>query len=377
MLSRAAVLLEPGVVEMRDFPVPDVGEDDGVLRLEATGVCGSDVAAYRSVSRFYETPCVLGHEVVGTIEAIGPVAAARWNVSLGDRVVVEEYLPCGTCPACLEGMYQQCPIPRYGGRPITSAPSLWGGYSEFMYLAPQSLVHRVDSATDPAVLQLYVPVSNGLHWVQGVAGGGIGSTVVVIGPGPHGLGCVIGAREAGAARVILVGAERDGSRLQAGLALGADHALTAAGGPVADQILEITGGSLADAVVNAADSAAAFELAVRIAAQRATVVQAGIAPRDATIDAAVLEDLVVKLLQIKTVLGRPSRMVEPALRLLASGRYPFEAMCSHVFGLEETEEAFQAVRDDPSVIRAVVKPNGAPTVVGAAIDNETGEVTHG
>jgi threonine dehydrogenase-like Zn-dependent dehydrogenase len=377
MLSRAAVLLEPGVVEMQDLPVPDVGDDDGILRLEATGVCGSDVAAYRSVSRFYETPCVLGHEVVGTIEAIGPTAAARWNVSPGDRVVVEEYLPCGICPACLEGMYQQCPVPRYGGRPITSAPSLWGGYSQFMYLAPQSLVHRVDDPTDPLLLQLYVPVSNGLHWVQGVAGGGIGSTVVIIGPGPHGLGCVIGAREAGAARVILVGTERDGSRLQAGLALGADHALTTADGPVADQVREITGGRLADAVINAADSTAAFELAVGVAAERATIVQAGIADREATIRAAVLEDLVVKLLQIRTVLGRPSRMVEPALRLLASGRYPVDVMCSHVFGLEETEKAFRTVRDDSSVIRAVVRPNGAGTVARAAMDNETAEVTHG
>jgi threonine dehydrogenase-like Zn-dependent dehydrogenase len=201
--------------------------------------------------------------------------------------------------------------------------------------------------------------------------------VVIVGPGPHGLGCVIGAREAGAARVILVGTERDGTRLQAGLALGADHAITTADGPVADQVREITGGRLADAVINAADSTAAFESAVGVAAERATIVQAGIADREATIRAAVLEDLVVKLLQIKTVLGRPSRMVEPALRLLASGRYPVDVMCSHVFGLEETETAFRTVRDDSRVIRAVVRPNGTGTLARAATDNETAEVTHG
>src|SRR5690606_28654709 len=120
------------------------------------------------------------------------------------------------------------------------------------------------------LLQLYIPISNGLHWMAGVGGLRPGGTAIVVGPGPHGLACVIGAREAGAGTVIAVGTARDGHRLEVAKALGADHVLTER---VAEQVAKITGGLLGDVVVNAANSAAALDMALALAGDRSTVVQ--------------------------------------------------------------------------------------------------------
>lgn len=360
--SRAAVLLGPGKLEIRELPLPAIRDDDGLLRVEATGVCGSDVAAYRGHAPFYELPCVLGHELVGRVERIGAAAARRWGVAEGDRVVVEEYLPCGTCRACLAGAYQMCRVPRYGGKSVDVAPGLFGGYADVLYLHPQAIVHRVEGDASPELLQLYIPISNGLHWVQSAGGARIGSVVVVIGPGPHGLGCVVGAREAGAGATVLVGLERDRARLDVGRALGADHALAADVDDVAAIVAELTGGANADVVVNAADSARSIELALAVAGDRSTIVQVGYGGGEGDGSLRELaETIVTRRITLRGVVGRPASAVGPALRLIESGRYPLERMCTRTYPVEQTEAALVETPADPQAIRSLVVPTAATT----------------
>lgn len=357
--STAAVLLGPRQLEIRELPLPQIKEDDGLLRVEAAGVCGSDVAAYRGHAPFYELPCVLGHELVGRIEQIGAAAAERWGVEEGDRIVVEEYLPCGTCRACLAGAYQMCRVPRYGGKSIHVAPALFGGYSDYLYLHPQAIVHRVDDQTPAELLQLFIPISNGLHWVQDAAGAKIGATVVVIGPGPHGLGCVIGAREAGAETIILIGLDRDRARLALGRALGADYALAADVDDVEAIVLDLTRGERADAIINAADSATAMRLALAVAGDRSTIVQVGYGTGDDASLRSLAETLVTRRITLRGVLGRPAAIVGPALRLIESRKYPLERMCTATFAVEQTEQALITTLEDPAAIRTVVVPAAA------------------
>lgn len=356
--SRAAVLLAPGRLEIREFPLPAIGDDDGLLRVEATGVCGSDVAAFHGHAPFYELPCVLGHELVGRVEEIGARASERWGVAAGDRVVVEEYLPCGTCRSCLAGAYQMCRVKRYGGKSIHAEPALYGGFADYLYLHPQAIVHRVEDDTTPAeLLQLYIPVSNGLHWTQDAGAAKIGSVVVVIGPGPHGLGCVIGAREAGAQTVVLVGLERDRARLEVGRRLGADVAIASDVEDAPAALAELTRGALADTVVNAADSAVSIDLAFELAGDRSTVVQIGYggAAGDAGLRR-LAERLVTRRITFRGVLGRPASSVPPALRIIESGRYPLELLCTGTFDVEHTEAALLETRTNPHAIRSIVVP---------------------
>jgi threonine dehydrogenase-like Zn-dependent dehydrogenase len=354
--SRAAVLYGPGELRIEELPLPEVGRDDGLLTVEATGVCGTDMAAYHGVNPFYELPCALGHELVGRIADIGPEASARWNVSTGDRIVVEEYLPCGTCRSCLAGAYQMCRVPRYGGKSIHSGPGLFGGYSDYLYLHPQSIVHKVAEDVSAELVQLYIPLSNGLDWVAGVGGLRPGGTVVIVGPGPHGLACVVGAREAGAGTVAVVGRPGDENRLSVAGALGADHTFT---GPLPDVVAaleDITGGALADTVINAADSSAALDTAVAVAGDRATVVQAGLAKGGGGGAESLVDAMNRKVLTLRGVRGRPSRAVPPTLRLIESGTYPLELMCTGRFPIEQTEQALTLTARDPSAIRSSIIP---------------------
>src|SRR6266536_250721 len=205
--GRAAVATAPATTELRDLPLPGVGPDDGLLRVEAAGICGTDWELYLRESRGRGLgPLILGHENVGRVVAVGERAAERWGVAAGDRVAVEEFLPCGTCRLCRSGSYRLCeatdsrsgrPFLRYGSTPVTVAPGLYGGFSEYLYLHPRAIVHAVGDL--PAQLAtLFVPVANGIRWVLQQGGLQLGQTVVVQGPGQHGLGCVAAARHGGA-----------------------------------------------------------------------------------------------------------------------------------------------------------------------------------
>lgn len=355
--SRAAVLYGPEDVRIEEFPLPHIKDDDGLLRVEATGICGTDVAAYYGVNPYYELPCALGHELVGRVEEIGEAASKRWGIEAGDRIVVEEYLPCGTCWSCLAGAYQMCTVPRYGGKSIHSDSGLYGGYSDYLYLHPQAIVHKVAEGVDADLVQLFIPLSNGLDWVSRIGNLPIGGTVVVVGPGPHGLACVVGAKEAGAGTVIVVGTERDAVRLEVARKLGADHTLTGTAQEVTEAVASFTGGRLADTVINAADSSAALETALAVCGDRATLVQAGLPKSGGGSAEPIVSALNSKILTIRGVRGRPSRVVPPTLRLIESGKYPLELLCTGQFSIEQTEDALLTAGRDPAAIRSSVIPS--------------------
>ena len=108
--AHAAVLTAPRKLELRDFALPEIKSDDGLLRIEANGLCGTDY--YQYLCKFEigtgKLPIIPGHEPIGFIEKIGPQAAKRWKVAEGDRVVVKAPLPCGRCRQCRMGATQRC-----------------------------------------------------------------------------------------------------------------------------------------------------------------------------------------------------------------------------------------------------------------------------
>ena len=122
---RAMVLTGPNQIEERRFPRPETDEDSALLRIEASGICGTD---YESLSGEYarEYPLILGHEPLGVIEEIGDRAAARWGVEAGDRVVVQPNHGCGACRRCNDGARCNFVDGGYGSTPAAVAPALWG-----------------------------------------------------------------------------------------------------------------------------------------------------------------------------------------------------------------------------------------------------------
>src|SRR3954470_9246959 len=252
--SRALVLESPHRLVPRSLPLPAVGRDDGLLRIEACGLCGTDHEQYTGhlAAGFAFIP---GHEVVGVIDAVGDRAAERWGVQPGDRVAVEVFQSCRECDECRAGRYRRCARhglrDMYGFIDVEKAPGLWGGYAEYQYLGPDTMLLPLPSSLDPVVATLFNPLGAGIRWTTTVGGAGEGDVVVVLGPGIRGLSACVAAKEAGAAFVAITGVgPRDTARLELAAQFGADLAIDVSVDNPAKALRAATGGRLADVVVD-------------------------------------------------------------------------------------------------------------------------------
>jgi threonine dehydrogenase-like Zn-dependent dehydrogenase len=223
--SRAVVQTAPRTLELRDLPIPDVTDETAVLRVEACGICGSDVEQYQGVIPA-QLPLVPGHEPLGVIEKIGDRAARRWGVDVGDRVAVETLIPCGHCPACRGGRYQVCRgrggMFAHGYVPLSRAPGLWGAYADYMHLDPFSILHKMRKDLPASLAVMFNPLGAGFRWAVELPRTGPGDAVLVLGPGQRGLASVIAARAAGADTIIVTGLTRDAPKLALAREFGAD-----------------------------------------------------------------------------------------------------------------------------------------------------------
>src|ERR687886_17428 len=227
----AAVQVAPETTELREFPLPEVASDAALLKVEAAGVCGSDVGGYK---RMGPAPRILGHENVGWIAKAGEAFARRWGVKEGDRVAIEEFLHCAATD-----VHSNPQALRYGNTPITTAPALWGGYSQYLYMPPGTVLHRMPEHVPPEQAAMALPLGNGVQWAVVEAKAGPGRSLVVMGPGQQGLGGVMAAKAAGADVVILTGLARDARRLEVGRQLGADFVVVADQDDVRERVREI------------------------------------------------------------------------------------------------------------------------------------------
>lgn len=349
---RAAVQVDDRRIEIQEFELPKIGPQDGLLRIEACGMCGSDVEQYDGALKplGLNYPVIPGHEPLGHIEEVGAEAARRWNVKKGDRVVIEPVLGCGHCRSCLTGAYRRCrtvrpgnSIPCYAFIPTNVPPALWGGYAEYMYLDPHTVMHKVAPDLPADLVALYQPIAAGIRWAVQEPGTKLGDTVVILGPGQRGLGSLVAAREAGAAQVIVTGLMKDAHKLSLAREFGADATVIADREDTVARVLELTRGEGADVVVDVtAVSVQPIADAVEIAKPGGTIIIAGVKGSGATISL-VTDKILTKELTIKGVWSQDLRAFEPALRLIESRKYPLEKMHTHTFGLNEVDRAIRTL----------------------------------
>jgi alcohol dehydrogenase len=361
-VARALVLEAPRTLVERRLSIPELGDDDGLLRVEACGLCGTDHELYTGTlpAGFAFVP---GHESVGIIESVGPKAAARWNVRAGDRVAVEVMQACGACERCVDGNYRLCRrhglSDMYGLIAVDKEPGLWGGYATHQYLAPDSMLLPVPAGLDPVVATLFNPLGAGIRWGVTVPGTGPGDAVAVLGPGVRGLSACAAAKEAGAAFVMVTGVSpHDDERLGLAKAFGADLAVDVGTDDPAKAIRTATGAG-ADIVVDVtAKAPAALAQAIAIARTGGTIVMAG--TRGSADTPGFWPDLIVfKELRILGALGVDAPAYRAALDLLASGRYPFADLPRRCAPLDEAEDLVRSMAgegDGPPPVHGVVTP---------------------
>ena len=355
----AAVLTAPRSFEYREVAVPEVGPEDGVLKMEAAGLCGTDYEQYDGrlgASQTQIFPIIPGHEIFGWIDRAGAKALERWGVREGDRVIVETSIGCGECRYCKDNRMVLCDNGMgYGLRVgFDTAPRLWGGYASHLYLHPRTRLHKAPEDVPTAPLSLFNPMSNAVRWAWERPRTKAGDSVVITGPGQRGLLAVVVAREAGAAQVIITGTAADAERLALARQLGADAAINVEEEDAVARVKDLTGGHGADVVVDvSAGATEPLHQAVEMVRKGGTIVVAGLKTDNALGDF-YTDRLIYKEISMLGVLSSDWTDTAKAIDILKARWRELEVMCTHSYRIGEAEKAVQVLgretRDGPEPV---------------------------
>ena len=376
--ARAAVMLEPGRIEIREFPLLPPPRGWLLLRILRSGVCGTDLHTFRGETLQYagttherriSFPLICGHENVGLVAATGGEVAAEDGRLLqpGERVVPGANVACGRCSYCRRGFpYYAClRLEDYGNSLGAGAPPhLFGGWSEYMYLMPGSRLFRVpDGVTDglAALTELY-SVTHGLNRVDGTIEG---ATVYVLGCGPLGLCHVARARLLGAARVIA--ADPLPSRVEMARQIGAATALPLQETTRSERLEVVrgaTGGLGADVAVDAAGAAEAFVEGLASLRFGGTLIEVGAFSGTREVAFDVVTHITMKDARVMGVGGEDDGAYPQSLREMASREdLGLESIVTHVLPLEEVSEGIELAMRGEAVkvqLQPGVGPEGGP-----------------
>ncbi|HEX9443941.1 MAG TPA: alcohol dehydrogenase catalytic domain-containing protein, partial [Candidatus Binatia bacterium] len=274
---RAATLVAPDKIEIREYPIPDIPPDGGLVAVEIAGVCGTDVK-YLHGKIELPLPTILGHEILGRVARLGGAAAALHGLKEGDRVILKGALGCGRCADCRRGAGRFCKKrTSYGGRTTSAnAPHLFGGFADYVYLAPDILATKVpDDLPAKAAVLVGAVMANGFQWALRHGGVKMGDFVLIQGPGQQGLACAFAAKQAGAARIFVSGIGRDARRLELAKRFGADRTIDVEQENVVETVRRETDGAMADVVVDGSGNPKAIVASIDCVRRQGTMVLAG------------------------------------------------------------------------------------------------------
>ncbi len=339
---------EPGL-QLVEVPVPEPGDGEVLVEVEAASVCGTDLHIWRWdgwAQRRIAPPLTLGHEWAGTVVETGPGVR---NVVVGDYVSAESHVTCGACFHCRTGHGHMCESTRILGVDRD------GAFAPYVAV-PESVIWQNDrDKLPPEIATLQEPFGNAVFATseQDLAG----RSVVVLGCGPVGLFTIAIAHASGAA--VVLAADRTAFRLELAKRMGASAVVDVeAVEDEAGWFLEHHEGLGFDVVFEMSGAGRAVADAFRIARNGGKVVLFGIPERPVEID--VAESLIFKNLTVQAVSGR--KIFETWYRtrwLLESGVVDLKPLITHELPLERFDEAFEAL-DAGEACKIVLYPNGVP-----------------
>lgn len=350
----AAVRVAPGTTEMREFDRPNIDDQSALLRIEVAGICGTDVKLYSKPPRTAAThgPVIMGHENVGVIVEAGEKFKKRQGLEEGDRVFVEHYVACFSCEWCRIGEYRHCEATDWRTNPdarrfgYTSADfpgTLWGGFSEYMYLPWNAVLHKIPETITAEEAGLVMPLSNGIEWALLTAGVGYNDTVLIQGPGQQGLAQLVAARTAGAAQVIVSGTTRDKARFELAKELGADEVIDVLTEDPREKIMDLTNGRGLDFVLDCTSRAGTAPVLLGVDVLKRREGTLLIQGELAAFPDFPVKQVTEKAITIKSARGHSFKACELAVAQLASHRYPLEKLATHRYGIDQVDHAIRVL----------------------------------
>lgn len=333
---KASFLVEPGVIELRDIEIPNPDDDQVLVKVAAVGVCGSDVHFYNHGNigtMVMSEPFVLGHELSGTITAVGKnVAASR----IGQRVAVEPQRPCRVCKQCKEGRYNLCPnIIFY------AVPHVNGAFAEYVIIQDDFAFELPDSISFEAGA-LLEPLSVAI-WSCQRAEISVGTRVLIAGAGPIGVILAQTARAFGATEIIITDTVE--SRRVFALNHGATRAI--------DPTKESVHGLEVDVFIDATGVGRAVYDGVKAVGPNGRVILVGMGDDDVLLPVDHIQSREIWVSGI----FRYTNTWPTAIELVASGKVDLDSLVTHRFTLDQVDEALAATKL-PGAMKPVVVPQG-------------------
>jgi L-iditol 2-dehydrogenase len=341
---KTALLTRLREIEIRDVPEPQLaGPRDVLLRIDAVGVCGSDVHYYKTGrigSAAVKYPFVMGHECAGTVEKTGSEVR---GLRRGQRVAIDPLVACGRCDQCRAGRPNTCRNQRFLGQP----GELSGSLAEYVVL-PQECCYPVPESMTAGQAAMIEPLSIGIH-AQRLSEIKAGSTIAILGSGPIGLSVLLACRAAADCTAYVTDVIDE--RLKMASQLGAAWT----GNPRRTDVLKAIGEAEpagVDFAFECAGEQETLKQAVELLKPGGTLLIVGIPEVDEV--SFPIHNLRRKELTIKNV-RRQNHCMAPAIELVSSGRINVDPLITHQFPLQDTGAAFEIVssyRD--GVIKAMI-----------------------
>ncbi len=316
-------------LELVEWPVPEPGESEVLLHMEAASICGTDYHLFTWddwAAENLEPPRILGHELAGTVAAAGRGVT---RVKEGDLVGVESHIVDWTCAQCRRGQMHLCANLRVIGVHVD------GGFADYVVVPEANAIES--NGLDPAVVALQEPMGNAVHaaFAEPIEG----RSVLVTGCGPIGL-CAVGiARAAGASLVIATDTEP--YRLELARTMGADLALNATDPVTEERIVEATGSDGVEVVLEMSGAAPALDQALRLVTRGGSISLLGIFGEPPRVD---LSDLVImKGLRLHGIFGRRIYETWEQTQSLLRGGLDVSPIITHRLDLGQWERAFELI----------------------------------
>jgi L-iditol 2-dehydrogenase len=378
---QAATLVAPGKYELREYPLPEPDPGCVLVKMEISGICGTDKHTYQGYTTQYSGagegkqipfPIIQGHENVGTVAAIGGDGSYMdfegVPLAVGDRVVVGANVTCGQCYYCRHDFpYYFCQNMTDYGNNLSAAnpPHLFGGWSQYIYIVPGSFLCRVpdELPSEVAVLTEVMAVTVGLDRAKQMSAVPNESflfddMVVVLGVGPLGMCFLMKARMLGAGTIVAI--DLSDYRLAFAKRLGADYILDAASSSGAERlnfVRDLTHGRGADVVVECAGVLTAIPEALEMLRLGGVLVEAGNFSDLGDVAISPHRHLCSKSVRILGVGGEEPASYGPSMRQMVRYMrfYPLQEFVSHRYSLQAVETAVEKSMAADSM-KVVIEP---------------------
>lgn len=339
MTMLAAYLVKPGRFELRNVPMPSVGDDQVLVKIARTGICGTDMHIFNGHYAADKLPLIPGHEFTGTVVETGKDVE---GTKVGQSVVVDMNIGCGHCYWCRRNEILNCPDMQQMGITIN------GAFAEFIAV-PARLVIAAPDKTPQAVLALTEPLACVVRAAR-KARITFGQSVVVIGAGPIGNLHVQLLRTIGAAPIIVSDISRD--RVRLALEAGADYGVTDPA-ELEATVMRATEGRGADIVIESVGHPSLYQTAMQLIRKSGHIAAFGLTGAGETLPVDILQTILEEN-SIKGSVAGMGQDMHDSLTLLTHGRIRTEAFTGATFPLADIQSAFDSLVDRPEDLKTQI-----------------------